>query len=197
MLANTTIGLCFHTHTHPSQCGVCPVCVRRYNWWRSDNPSEPQSIQPRVSLAQCARQSKERHTRTHIYTQSLWSLERGERFEGEWKQGSAFLIWEQLQAPVEQMVLFMQLNMTQTFTSFALTSSQVDIWKSIIMPYAYTVLVIANGDVLYYWGSYLKNKQNATFWMWRVKSILSMSCGILWYRGTMIIICLFESCIQL
>jgi len=41
-------------------------------------------------------------------------------------QGSAFLIWEQLQAPAEQMVLFMQLNMTQTFTSFPVTSSQVD-----------------------------------------------------------------------
>lgn len=146
---NMTIGLCFHTHTHTWQCGVCPVCVRWYDWWRSDNPSEPQSIHPRVSLAHCARQSERMtHTHTHTLTEPVIPRER-ERFEGEWMQGSAFLIWEQLQAPAEQMVLFMQLNMTQTFASFPVTSSQVDIWKSIIMPCAYTVLVITNDNILW------------------------------------------------
>lgn len=86
----------FTHHTHTWQCGVCPVCVRWYDWWRTDNPSEPQSIHPRVSLAHCARQSERT---THTHTQSLWSLERGKDLKGEWKQGSAFLIWEQLQAP--------------------------------------------------------------------------------------------------
>lgn len=73
----------FTHHTHTWQCGVCPVCVRWYDWWRTDNPSEPQSIHPRVSLAHCARQSERT---THTHSEPVIPRER-ERFERGVKAG--------------------------------------------------------------------------------------------------------------